>query len=329
MNRTGLIFEANQLNLTLSANGWHYGVIDLWPVALAQVNRTVQLQVVPEQKQGKANVKALKRECKGWARIQWNTNVLLLTLRPNKFTGNIADCIKAAVRSLGRAGLTPSPVCPLCKNGNCDVTAPFGNTYRQTHRSCLSLKAAEARQKNERNKSNGSYLTGIIGAIIGGIIGCIPSVLSIILADTIYALLFAIIPICSYFGYKLLNGKMDKVALICSVVMALLGVYIINFIVLGYYAADYYDINFKETLQIMPLFLTDGETWVSITKDSLLEFFFAALGLLFAWRIISRTGNQNAEAWEAVFRAAEPYPPVEGGEASAEPAETACIEETF
>ena len=59
-------------------------------------------------------------------------------------------------------------------------------------------------------KKEGSYLTGIIGAIIGGAIATIPWVLAYVYGNVMLSLLAVLIGAGEFYGYKIFRGKIDK-----------------------------------------------------------------------------------------------------------------------
>lgn len=62
-----------------------------------------------------------------------------------------------------------------------------------------------------QNQESGSYLTGLLGAIIGGLLATIPAVAVIWFTETAYSLLYFLIPLGVYHGYRLARGKMDGI----------------------------------------------------------------------------------------------------------------------
>ena len=175
------------------------------------------------------------------------------------------------------------------------------------HYRCLQAEAGKAHNKADINRENGSYLLGVLGALIGMLVGTIPTFLTVVYLEMEYSILFALIPICAYFGYKLFRGKMNKAALIVSILMAVLGVFILNFEYIVFSIMREYGFSFSEALSFVPDLLRDGEIWAAIAADSLQEFFFSALGVVIAWGLISRTASGAAANADAALRLAQPY----------------------
>lgn len=132
---------------------------------------------------------------------------------------------------------------------------------------------------------------GIIGGILGAIVGVLPSFLSVVLVEKIYALLFALIPLCIYYGYKLLKGKMNKVVIVLTVILSVLSVYMIEMLLLAYYMVSDYGLLISEAIQLVGASLLEPSVWTAMTMDALTSFLFVALGIWIAWGRISRTAG--------------------------------------
>ena len=80
----------------------------------------------------------------------------------------------------------------------------------------------------ENSASNGSYVTGALGALLGAVIGAVPVALLRYYGHSGY-LFGVLIGLLSYFGYKIFNGKMARgkslIILFCTVIGVLIGVF--------------------------------------------------------------------------------------------------------
>ena len=81
-------------------------------------------------------------------------------------------------------------------------------------------------------KKEGSYLTGIIGAIIGGAIATIPWVLAYVYGNVMLSLLAVLIGAGEFYGYKIFRGKIDKKLPIIIMVLAIIIVTIVTLLVI-------------------------------------------------------------------------------------------------
>lgn len=241
-------------------------------------------------------------------------------LGKNTYQDDFAGAVREVSGSLRRRGIKPSETCALCGGRQCDSAAAVKGGYRAVHRNCVNNMSNDVKNKAEKSEMSGNYFTGIIGALLGAIVGVIPSVLSVTLTETIYAVLFALIPLCIYQGYKLLKGKMNKFVIVLTVILSVFSVYLLEFLLLTYYAASEIGLPVGEAFLVMLSALSDGEMWAAMTQDSLSSFVFIALGIWYAWGRISRTAQTEIQDAETVMSTVIPYGEgvnAEGGEYTA------------
>lgn len=303
-------FKQFASELGLDAYGAAFcGVVDGWPLTLIN-NNVSYIQLVVDRKRDSALAKQIDSTLKTWGGkiSSWNGEIMTISApAKKKMQGSDADYVRLCAQTLSHNGLRTPDVCPFCGAGNCDATALTNKGYRPVHYRCLQNEATKAQSKAETNRENGSYLLGFIGALIGMLVGTIPTFLTVVFMQREYSLLFALIPICAYFGYKLFRGKMDKAALVISILMAILGVFILNFEFIVFSMMKEYGASFSEAMSVMPQLLADGSVWSELAAGSLQEFLFSALGVLIAWRLISGTAAGTAASAETVLRLARPY----------------------
>ncbi len=243
----------------------------------------------------------------------WGDGYLTIYINTVKIADPYCQGVTAALDILRNIGLTVPDRCQVCGGSGCDAAIPRGAAYTPVHRSCLVSAVAGAKSKAEDSLRSGSYITGIIGAVLGMLVGIIPSTLTIIFANKIYVLLFAIIPFCIYSGYNLLRGKKNYAALVLSIVLSIVGVYALNYISFIYSFMDtlgeYYSLTFKETLTILPALIGSGELFVEITKSSdfIYCLIFVAAGIFLTWGRISRTAASDIKGMDKLSASAIPY----------------------
>lgn len=183
--------------------------------------------------------------------------------------------------------------CGVCHKGSADSFAILNGICQPVHKDCLQQEMNRIHEKTENNQSKGTYLTGMIGAILGLAAGIFPSVISIYYTGKIYAAFFIIIPICIYFGYKLLWGKLTKFAVGLTVVLSIISIYVMNIVVviMQYVLED--GIKMKEAVNLYFDRLMTFDTWVKLTtnSDTLLCFLFIAIGIIIQWGQISKTNQ--------------------------------------
>lgn len=204
-----------------------------------------------------------------------------------------AKMIEEMDRILIENGEIPPSICAICGKEEADSFAVLKGVYQPVHRGCLQQEMNRIREKIDRNQNKGSYISGIIGAILGMIVGILPSVLSIYYNKKIYAAFFALIPICIYFGYKVLRGKLTKFAVGLTIILSVISVYVMNIVVviMQYVLVDGIQIKFAINLYLKQLKMMD--TWIKLTmsSDTLLCFLFIIIGILIQWGKITKTNK--------------------------------------
>lgn len=120
--------------------------------------------------------------------------------------------------------------CPVCRLPGCDAFGLNGAFYRPVHAACIQQKSTETFGKVQQNEYTGSYALGAVGALLGAMVGALPTILLMVLSNTISLWLTMLIPLAAYFGYSKLRGKMTKLSAlfvaIASVLVAPVMLYI-------------------------------------------------------------------------------------------------------
>ena len=208
------------------------------------------------------------------------------------------DCFAAALR---QNGVEPANTCALTgapsPDSLCFLKTADGASYQPVCSSKLRTDNAQLHERVEDNENNGSYLTGIIGAIFGMLVGVAVNLLTIVFMERIFALLFAFVPIASMFGYKLLKGKMNKAALVIVVALSILAIFLLPLFEFTVYFVRDYGMTVGEALSYSAQLLVMPEILSEITGELLKLVLFMAFGLFFAWRYISGQVNSNALAF--------------------------------
>ncbi len=287
-----------------------FGVVDGYPLMAVYAGAaSLRVTVAMGPQEWRLRKAELKTELRKFGPVAWAGDRLVVSFRARRMTDGYRQAVLPLARTLKDLGIAIDDTCPVCGRGGCEAAAPYGQAYRPVHRACLESALAGTKESAAENRQNGSYLSGIAGAILGGIVGVIPSLLTVIAVDTVYAILFALVPLCAYYGYKLFKGKMDRTALICSIVMGILSVYILNFSGIGYILIEDYGMTFGRMLQAMPAFLGDISVWGEITRSSITQFIFAAIGIFLVWGAISRTAAGEVANAESVLAMSMPLRP--------------------
>lgn len=288
------------------------GIVSEVPLTITYVNKkSYNMQVAVAKDVWKAHSRDLKAALKGRCSVGYGNALLLsLKLSPEE---DLMTAIREVISSVKNCGIKTDDTCPFCKKSGCDIAVPYNGAYRPAHRACLQNKVQNSKNEAEKNASGGSYITGIIGAVLGMIVGIIPSFYTVVSMEKIYVYLFALIPLAAYYGYKLLNGKLNKVATLVTVIVSILGVYVLEFAFLGHQLMIIYGISIGDFFSALPMFLTDPEIWAELTNDAILEFVFVILGIVIVWKQISRTSAAMVADDEKLLDLSLPYGTIGAG----------------
>lgn len=227
--------------------------------------------------------------------------------RKTPYEQQFAAFADGCVRALRENGLRPADTCAVC---GCALPESlcFVGSYQPVHASCMRSNLEKTREKAEDNQANGSYLTGLAGALLGMLLGLIPNVAIGVVSDRIYAVLFALVPLAAMWCYRKFNGKMSKGSIGIIIAVSLLGVLVMQYFSLAIYIMQEYGFGFGESLSLTGELFRDGETFGDILKNSVMHFFFMALGILFAWRYLNQTNSGNVAGMEAMLGTLRPNP---------------------
>jgi len=203
------------------------------------------------------------------------------------------------------AGLTPSDTCPVCHQPGCDGLAFLNGVYVPVHQACVQNTTQAVALKAQKNQATGNYFTGFLGALLGGLVGTIPNVIAAVWLERIFAILYALIPLGAYYGYKLFKGKMNKAALVSAIVSSVINLFMVEYI--NQYV--WLCLDFEELFdlglytQVFFMVLREGELTAGLLQGAL----FLALGLWFSWSQISHTGHQDVQSAATVQATVLPW----------------------
>lgn len=84
----------------------------------------------------------------------------------------------------------------------------------------------------KEKKSNGNYITGIIGALIGSVIATLPWILCYVYANMMWSILAVFIAAGAYKGYELLKGKIDNKVPVIIVIVSVVAITIATLVII-------------------------------------------------------------------------------------------------
>ena len=301
-----------------AAKGWKLfrntalSVWDGYPFCMTFLQGNIQIRFRLEKGPADRELsKEIRGQIKGWKELgtfngQFDPAAAFLSVTVSRLPEESAYALdrifQAAVGLLKEHGLVPPRTCPVCGNGECDCVALLHNEYVPTHRDCVGRVVHETELQAEESLSKGSYLRGFVGAVIGGLVGALPSLLTILFLERMFVVLYALIPLAAYYGYKLLQGTMDKGAMVCTVISGILNLFSLNFLVFVFQVRKLYG-----ALPLGFLFTAFFGNLGTILPDMILDFVFLALGIWICYGRISRTAKGDVSNAYAVLDTVESY----------------------
>lgn len=229
----------------------------------------------------------------------------------------LQERLDAATAALRENGVAPADTCAVTgaarPDSLCLVNVNGALCFQPVCAAAIREQGAQVREKAAENEANGSYALGILGAALGLLVGLIPSMLLLLSTQYISAWLFALVPICAMFGYKLFKGRMSRGSIVIVIVLSLLGVVLIPYLELVVYFVKDAGFTLGQSFDIARAYMTHPEFLSEISGELLQLLLFMGLGILVAWRFMSNQTNgsamQNSEAQLATLRPNPAYQP--------------------
>lgn len=229
-----------------------------------------------------------------------------LTLdKKTSYTDQFESALDAIAAALRQKDVAPAGTCAVCGREHPDSLCLLGG-YQPVHAACVNDVTETTKQAAEENERRGSYLTGFVGGVLGVLVGLVPSLLSILLFDRIYTVLFALVPLCAMWGYRKLNGKRSNASIVIIIILSLAGVVLLEFLAVT--------ISFKQELgmTLLPAMrFTLNYLFTSVgvgvmLQESLAELLFMAIGIFIAWRFLAHTNQGEISQANAIRHSLHP-----------------------
>lgn len=297
---------------TLCFGRWNGYVMQLRPYSGSNYYLDIAVRVNKKDKNLRKSIqKAVKANYGKNLGCINNGQFLSFTVRFKKklpYEDQFTAYLSAILPALQEHGIRPADTCAICGGGTPDSLCLSSNCYQPVHSGCIRAMASQAQEAVEQNKLNGSYLTGFIGALLGMLVGTLPNIYTIISMEYIYAVLFALVPMASAWGYRKFKGRMDKMAIVIVVLLSFVSIFIMQYLVLAITLLDEYGLTVGDTLWLASdlLFTADGLALIISESGSL--FLFMVLGLGFAWRYVGQTNAGNMKQLNAQVSTLRPNP---------------------
>lgn len=184
-------------------------------------------------------------------------------------------------------GASPANICPQCGMPVTDGQwCSIDGTAHFFHRPCAAQVQRQLEQEHETRlqEDNGSYTTGLIGALLGATLGAV--VWGIVLnMGYMAALVGLLIGFLAERGYRLLRGRLGKGKVVILILSVIFGVVLGTFLgeALGVYElirsgqAGALQVS-QIPLLIYAVLIEDAEARRSVLTNILMGLFFAGLG---------------------------------------------------
>lgn len=277
------------------------------PTGQTQADFMVRFASMPKKSIEKGLCKPFGKSCSPQAadkRKNRNDMHLVLKTQTAEQFAEVLDAILAQLPAVIEENTLALPdTCPICKAASCDSYSFVTGNYVPVHATCVRVSAEEKTQALEQNNDQGSYIKGFLGALLGGIIGSVPNILMMYFAHRTYSLLYALIPLAAFFGYKLLGGRVNKAAFwvvsIISVVLAPL-TDIATAYITGVVEYNYY-LSFSDIM----ILVGDREFLGSMGVSVL----FVLLGIYAVKSYIGRTNIHEMQELDSAVKTTRPMGP--------------------
>ncbi len=190
----------------------------------------------------------------------------------------IANCLKFLnIRNFNQ--------CPFCgRSEDVDGHRRIEGINIPVHNSCAQSFVREAEEKIRIHNSNKNNLfISVILAIIGGFIGALPGFLISIFSGYVFALLYALIALAAFYGYKIGKGPLSNIAIstvsIVTISVSLLMTYFL-----------YNMIAIMNNTTFHMAYSLEDEFRIGFYSDSAMSLLFSCIGIWISWSfIVKRT----------------------------------------
>lgn len=278
------------------------GVIDRYPLSMQLIGKSSQITSIivkiqlasPLKKNHRKEVRNLLKH-KG--AISYMGRIIQLTVKTAgmQYPYDFSQTVVSLINYLANNNIQESVRCPVCSQFSTDAMAYYNGAFQKLHMHCIQSVLNSQEAAVENNEKSSHFLTGLLGALLGGLVGMIPNVLTILFLQRIYALLFTLIPICIFYGYRLLKGRMHSGAVVLTILLSILTLFVMEYVVLVIQVYQQSGMWFlKECLQAF----FNREFLLEMLKEMGMSFVFLGLGILYSWRMITDNNQRTTTSIE-------------------------------
>lgn len=286
-----------------SIGAHHYGKWNGYPCSVHQNAPYCYLDVaVRLEKKDKTIEKALRRTLKERCPKKLHGcvnhgNYLTFVLSVEKKTPadeQLRIILDEIAHALEEADVVPADTCAVCGKDHPDSLCMM-STYQPVHAACVLSMGDSARKNTEENAIKERYLTGTIGALFGVLVGLVPSLLSILLFDRIYTVLFVIVPLLAVLGYRKFHGKRSGVSILIVIILSLAGVVMLEFLAVAISFKQELGLSLMQALRYTLGYLFSVMGIGVLLQENLAELLFMAIGIFISWPFLVQTNHRKKE----------------------------------
>lgn len=234
------------------------------------------------------------------------TKTLIVTLSGSndKILNNYYEAAQILENAFRQVNAQPLDKCPICNQSGCDSAALYKNLYNTVHHGCMEQKCAQENDSLRSNAINGNYLSGMLGGFLGAVLSVLLCSVAIITVETMFTALYMLIPFAIYYGYKMLNGRMDKFVTIYTLVLSLIAAAACNYIPVIYILAS--NVGQGVPFSWVLRYAFSAEIFKLILEDLVFSYLFIIIGIVSTWRLINKTGISYIEDNHRILETMKP-----------------------
>lgn len=262
-----------------TVNGYRVQVINFYVDAFVKVP---MMCFVFEHTLSKDQIKSIQKAVGMTAiRIEsvvLNNNAVIIPFRRGtKPSEKHDEYMRKVTQAFHDLGLRDLSHCPFCGKEDTDSTRVIKGVIVPVHDACAKeLYQQITSHVEELEKSNKGMGKSIVFAIGGAVVGAIPTLISIIFFQYMLAILYALIPLASFYGYKYGGApKKSYVPIMISVISLLIVVVMMVWLYGSIAAVEGF--TFSEAMEIQ-------EFSASFFSDLFTSVLFLAIGVFISWK---------------------------------------------
>lgn len=262
-----------------TVNGYRVQVINFYVDAFVKVP---MMCFVFEHTLSKDQIKSIQKTVGMTAiRIEsvvLNNNAVIIPFRRGtKPSEKHDEYMRKVTQAFHDLGLRDLSHCPFCGKEDTDSMRVIKGVIVPVHDACAKeLYQQITSHVEELEKSNKGMGKSIVFAIGGAVVGAIPTLISIIFFQYMLAILYALIPLASFYGYKYGGApKKSYVPILISVISLLIVVVMMAWLYGSIAASEGF--TFSEAMEIQ-------EFSASFFSDLFTSVLFLAIGVFISWK---------------------------------------------